>query len=78
MKEFLKSLSESCAPYKFRLLGLVVGLIIAILFLTIGFWETILIVLLTAAGFVVGYFLDDKSDLGDMIDRIMSRVKGDN
>ncbi len=74
MKEFIKNLE----PYKFRIIGLITGLIIAILFLTIGFWETILIVILTALGFVAGYFLDDKSDLGDMIDRIMSRVKGDN
>jgi uncharacterized membrane protein len=78
MKEFFNNLGETLKPYKYRIIGLLCGLIIAILFLTIGFWKTILLVLLSAAGFIIGYFLDDKADLGDMVDKIMSRVKGDN
>jgi uncharacterized membrane protein len=78
MKDFLSNLVETLKPFRFRIIGLLAGLIIAILFLTLGFWKTILLVLLSAAGFIVGFFLDDRVDLGDIIDRIMSRVKGDN
>lgn len=77
MKEFFGKLGEALNPYRCRLIGLSVGLITAILFLTIGFFKTLLIILCVTAGFVVGYFFDDKVDLGKMIDRIMSRVKGE-
>ena len=77
MKDFFDKLGESLKPYRCRLTGLTAGLIIAILFLTIGFFKTLLIIICVTAGFTIGYFFDDKIDLGHMIDRIMSRVKGE-
>ena len=45
-------------PYRFRLVGAVIGLIIAVLFLTLGFGPTLLIVTLTLIGFLIGKWRD--------------------
>ena len=77
MKLFFKNIFTTLLPYRFRLLGLLAGLIIAILLLTIGFFKTLLIVFLMTVGYIAGYFFDDKIDFGNIMDKIMSRVKGD-
>ena len=77
MKEFFINTGNALKPYRCRLTGLAAGLIIAILFLTIGFFKTLLIIICATAGFIIGYFFDDRVDLGNMIDRVMSRVKGE-
>ncbi|MGY3779164.1 DUF2273 domain-containing protein [Isobaculum melis] len=44
--------------YKWPIIGAILGFILAMLFLTIGFFKTILIVLLTIVGGFIGYFLN--------------------
>lgn len=53
----------------FKLLGAVFGLITAILFLTLGFWRTILIILLVSLGVAAGSWLDRGQQLMDLLDR---------
>ena len=53
--DFLKS-------YKWRIIGFFAFLIIAILFLTLGFWKTILIIVLCLIGIGVGYMKDRTQD----------------
>ncbi|MCK5128854.1 MAG: DUF2273 domain-containing protein [Clostridiales bacterium] len=77
MKEKFLKLLEDISPYKFRIIGFITGLIIAILLLTIGFFKTLLVVICITIGLVLGYFFDDKVDFGSVVDKILSRVKGD-
>lgn len=42
---------------KFALIGALVGFIIALLFLTLGFFKTILLLIMTIVGFSVGWYL---------------------
>ena len=44
--------------YKKTSIGMVVGLIVGILFITIGFFKTLLLAILIGIGFVVGGFFD--------------------
>lgn len=53
----------------FKLLGAALGLITAILFLTLGFWRTVLIILLVSAGIAAGSWLDRGRQLMDLLDR---------
>ena len=53
----------------FKLLGALVGLVTAILFLTLGFWRTILIILLVGGGTAAGAWLDRGQKLMDVVDR---------
>ena len=45
------------------------GLVTAILFLTLGFWRTILIILLVGGGTAAGAWLDRGQKLMDVVDR---------
>ena len=53
----------------FKILGGVLGLVLAILFLTLGFWRTILILILVGGGIAAGSFLDRGQRLMDVVDR---------
>jgi uncharacterized membrane protein len=45
-------------PYRSRVIGIIIGAIISILFLTLGAGPTFLIVLLMFSGFLVGKWID--------------------
>ncbi|NLI52740.1 MAG: DUF2273 domain-containing protein [Clostridiales bacterium] len=49
---------EFVKQHKFTVLLVLVGLVLAILFFTIGFWRTILLFLILALFFFLGYMLD--------------------
>lgn len=50
-------MNEFLATYKYPIIGAVAGLILAILFFTIGFFKTILLLILTCLGGFLGYYL---------------------
>lgn len=55
---------EFIKKYKFTILLSLIGLILAILFFTIGFWRTIVLALILALCFLVGYLLDQSGPEG--------------
>ncbi|AVQ33586.1 DUF2273 domain-containing protein [Staphylococcus muscae] len=56
--------------YKWRIIGFFSFLIIAILFLTLGFWKTILILVLCLIGVGVGYIKDRTQDFLNLLNRL--------
>ena len=61
--------------YKFTILLCLIGLILVILFFTIGFWRTLLLMVILALCFLVGYLLDQSGPDGvkNFINRIFSK-----
>lgn len=55
---FEKFFPESIQPYVGRILMTLAGFVIAVLFLTLGFWRTLLIAALAAAGYLLGKWED--------------------
>ena len=55
--EFVKS-------HKFTVLLVLIGLVLSILFFTIGFWRTILLFIILALCFLIGYLLDQSGPDG--------------
>lgn len=55
--------------FKWRIIGFLSFLIIAILFLTLGFWSTILILVLCLIGIAIGYTKDRKQDFLNFLNR---------
>lgn len=49
---------EELKPYSGRITLTIVGFVVAVLFLTLGFWPTLLLAILTAAGFITGSIKD--------------------
>lgn len=69
----LEQLREFLRKYWGRALGSTAGLIVAVLFLTLGFFRTLLIVLCVAAGFFIGMFRDSKEDFLEFVERILPK-----
>ena len=55
--------------FKWRIIGFLAFLLIAILFLTLGFWKTILIIVLCLIGIGVGYIKDRTQDFMNFLNR---------
>lgn len=52
-----------------RIIGFLVFLIIAILFLTLGFWKTVLIIVLCLIGIGIGYIKDRRQQFLNFLNR---------
>ena len=57
--------------YRGRVLCSLAGLVIASLFLTVGFWRTLFLILFVCGGFFIGYKIDKKEDLVEWLDRLL-------
>ena len=68
--EFVKS-------HKFTVLLVLLGLVLSILFFTIGFWRTILLFIILALCFLIGYLLDQSGPDGikEFFSKLFSKNK---
>ena len=55
--------------FKWRIIGFLAFLLIAILFITLGFWKTILIIVLCLIGIGIGYIKDRTQDFLNFLNR---------
>lgn len=55
---------EFIKKYKFTIVLSLIGLILTVLFFTIGFWRTMLLLLILALCFLIGYLLDQSGPEG--------------
>ena len=61
----------------YALVGGALGLIVAVLFLTLGFWRTVLIVVLIALGAGIGALADRGRRLWDVVARFFPKDRDD-
>jgi uncharacterized membrane protein len=54
-----------------RIVGALAGLAAGVLFLTLGFFRTLFLVVLVTVGYMLGGKIDNKEDLLDLLDRIL-------
>lgn len=54
-----------------RFLGLAIGFVFGVLYLIVGFLQTVAFALFLVVGYFVGRMLDDREDWRDVLDRIM-------
>ena len=66
--EILQNLWEN---YRGRLVGSLFGLIIGAMFLILGFFQTIFLLICITAGYLLGKRIDNKEDLMDILDRLL-------
>jgi len=57
--------------HKGKLLGVAAGFFFGILYLLVGFWDTLVFLVFISTGFTIGRKLDHKEDLRDILDRIL-------
>lgn len=56
---------------RWRVIGAASGLLVGILFLLLGFFQTFFLLLCVGLGFFLGKKLDKKEDLMDLLDRLL-------
>ncbi len=61
----------------YALVGGALGLIVAVLFLTLGFWRTVLIIVLVALGAGIGALADRGRRLWDVVARFFPKDRDD-
>ena len=66
--EILQNLWEN---YRGRLVGSLFGLIIGAMFLILGFFQTIFLLICITAGYLLGKRIDNKEDLMYVLDRLL-------
>ncbi|MBS0949105.1 DUF2273 domain-containing protein [Weissella minor] len=54
---------EFISDNKIILMGALIGLLLALIFLTFGFWKTLLVLILVSLGAMVGYFVQESDIL---------------
>ncbi|EGQ3765452.1 DUF2273 domain-containing protein [Staphylococcus pseudintermedius] len=69
-RDSVERFAKILQSYKWRIIGFFFFLIIAILFLTLGFWKTILIIVLCLIGIGVGYIKDRTQDFLNLLNRL--------
>lgn len=69
---FEEMFRELAQHHRGKVIGGLLGLVLALLFLRFGFWATLFIALLVAVGYVVGKRLDDtQEDIWDLLDKLL-------
>lgn len=58
-------------PGKF--IGTVIGWILGLLIVTLGFWKTLILMLFIAVGFILGKRQDDHKDVLTWLERILNK-----
>ncbi|MBM7617008.1 putative membrane protein [Weissella uvarum] len=61
----MDTIKQVWSAYRWPIIGGIIGLIVAILFLEFGFWKTMLVVVLVAAGVAGGLYLQAQGYFGD-------------
>ncbi|WP_432643309.1 DUF2273 domain-containing protein [Acidaminococcus sp.] len=56
---------------RWRIIGATVGLVVGILFLLLGFFQTVFLLLCIGMGFYIGYKMDAGEDLVDLLDNLL-------
>lgn len=62
---------ELVSTHRGRLLGLMVGLGISLLMITLGFLKTFFVVVCAAVGYYIGRRLDHRESLGEILERLL-------
>lgn len=56
---------------RWRIIGATVGLVVGILFLLLGFFATVFLLICIGIGFYIGYKMDAGEDLVDLLDNLL-------
>lgn len=57
-----------------RVVGSALGLVVAVLFLTLGFWRTLLLVLCIGVGYALGMYRDSREEFLEFVEKILPKA----
>ncbi len=62
---------EILSEHKGKIIGVAAGLFFGIIYLLVGFWDTLVFIIFVGTGFYLGKKLDHKEDLLELLDKIL-------
>ncbi len=68
----MDSLRELWYSHRGKIVGGILGFVVAIVIIAFGFFKALFITLCTIIGCYIGRFMDSKEDLRNVLDRILS------
>ncbi|MGI6453350.1 MAG: DUF2273 domain-containing protein [Syntrophomonadaceae bacterium] len=68
-----KLLASLLNEHRNKTIGVLLGLVASILFITIGFWKVLFIIVFIGIGFFIGKRLDDNKSLDNWLDNIFKK-----
>jgi uncharacterized membrane protein len=57
-------------PYRFRIIWTSLFFLLALLFISIGFWKTIVLLIFAAIGYIIGKMRDEDLDIYSLLDSV--------
>lgn len=63
---------KTFAPYRNQIIFTMLAILMAILLMTIGFWKTVLLVVLTGAGYFIGKTQDEQRSISSILAAIQA------
>ncbi len=54
-----------------KLVGLILGILVGIIFLLVGFWKTVIFIGFISIGLYIGKKFDNREDFRDIIEKIL-------
>jgi uncharacterized membrane protein len=64
-------LQEIWRAHSGKIIGIVIGFVLGLMIIAIGFFQALFILICMIIGYVVGKRIDDKEDLMEIIDRLL-------
>ncbi len=72
-QSFYEYLAEQAGRHRGAVIGVLLALVAALLFIFLGFWKTIFLAILILIGYLVGKGFDDNVSLGDLWIRMFGK-----
>ncbi len=70
--EVLEGIIQWAQRHPRLIIGGVLGGILGILFHWLGFWDTLVLLLLVTLGVIIGKYLDERKEVGQVLDRLFT------
>lgn len=67
----MKVLKQLLAEHPGKFLGALAGLVFSLLYIWLGFIDTLVVLVFVSAGFYIGRKFDNREDLSEVLDRIL-------
>lgn len=67
----LRKILEFLETVNLRSIGILIGLLLGILYLFVGFWKAFVFIGFIVAGYLIGRWLDNQEDWREVIERLI-------
>lgn len=72
-RSFYEYVADQVEKHRGKVIGIILGLLVALLWITLGFWKMLFIAICIVIGYFVGKCFDDGGNLSDLWRRMLGK-----